>query len=262
MELTNEFEVAVPVERAWAVLTDLERIAPCLPGAQLREVEGDEYRGSVKIKVGPITTSYDGTIRITELDESAHRAVMKAEGRETRGQGNVSALITATMLSSGSTTKVTVATDLSITGKVAQFGRGVLADVSAKLLDQFVVNLESTVLVQDAESSPTSEESLVDAGPVSKSPRAKSAPKSKKVPVDTEAVTPGANGDDPASRADDADPESPPSSPKNARQIFSEPAEPIDLVDIAGGGRAPRPVYPVVILGVALVVLRSVRRRR
>jgi carbon monoxide dehydrogenase subunit G len=95
MELTNEFDVAVPVEKAWAVLTDIERIAPCLPGAQLREVEGDECRGAVKIKVGPITTSYDGAIRFTELDELAHRAVTKAEGRETRGQGNVSAVITA-----------------------------------------------------------------------------------------------------------------------------------------------------------------------
>ena len=80
MDLTNEFEVAVGVERAWAVLTDLERLAPCLPGAQLKEVEGDEYRGAVKIKVGPITTSYDGAIRFLERDEPAHRMVLKAEG--------------------------------------------------------------------------------------------------------------------------------------------------------------------------------------
>src|ERR1019366_7901307 len=114
MELTNEFEVAVPVEQAWEVLTDLERIAPCLPGAQLREVEGDEYRGAVKIKVGPITTSYDGAIRFIERDEAAHRMVLKAEGRETRGQGNVSAVITATMSPSGEGTSVVVATDLTI----------------------------------------------------------------------------------------------------------------------------------------------------
>jgi hypothetical protein len=168
MELINEFEVAVPVERAWAVLTDLERIAPCLPGAQLREVEGDEYRGSVKVKVGPITTSYDGAIRFIELDESAHHAVMKAEGRETRGQGNVAAVITATMSSSGAGTKVVVATDLTISGKVAQLGRGVLADVSAKLLDQFVANLESTVLVPEDAGSPEGggpEDSVAAASP-------------------------------------------------------------------------------------------------
>jgi carbon monoxide dehydrogenase subunit G len=146
MELTNEFEVAVPVAEAWAVLTDVELIAPCLPGAELREVEGDEYRGIVKVKVGPITASYKGAARFSELDEVGHRAVLKAEGRETRGQGNATAVITATLSPSDRGTKVAVGTDLAITGKVAQFGRGVLADVSAKLLDQFVANLEATVL--------------------------------------------------------------------------------------------------------------------
>jgi carbon monoxide dehydrogenase subunit G len=154
MELTNEFEVAVPIEVAWAVLTDAERIAPCLPGAELREVEGDEYRGVVKVKVGPITASYQGTARFTELDESGHRAVLRAEGRETRGQGNATAEITASMMPSGSGTKVSVLTDLSITGKVAQFGRGVLADVSTKLLDQFVTNLEASVLGPDEVAVP------------------------------------------------------------------------------------------------------------
>jgi len=154
MELTNEFEVAVPIHVAWAVLTDAERIAPCLPGAELREVEGDEYRGVVKVKVGPITASYQGTARFTELDESGHRAVLRAEGRETRGQGNATAEITASMMPSGSGTKVSVLTDLSITGKVAQFGRGVLADVSTKLLDQFVTNLEASVLGPDEVAVP------------------------------------------------------------------------------------------------------------
>ena len=149
MELTNEFEVAVPVQVAWAVLTDVERIAPCLPGAELREVEGDEYRGVVKVKVGPITASYQGAAQFTELDEVGHRAVLQAEGRETRGQGNATAQIVATMVPSESGTRVSVVTDLSITGKVAQFGRGVLADVSTKLLQQFVTNLEASVLVPD-----------------------------------------------------------------------------------------------------------------
>jgi len=150
MELSNEFVVAVPVDAAWALLTDVERIAPCLPGAELSEVEGDEYRGSVKVKVGPITTTYQGVARFVELDVAAHRAVLKAEGRESRGQGNAAATITATMTPAGAGTRVTVTTDLAISGKVAQFGRGVMADVSAKLLDQFVANLEALVLAPGA----------------------------------------------------------------------------------------------------------------
>jgi hypothetical protein len=182
MELTNEFEVAVPVERAWAVLTDLERIAPCLPGAQLREVQGDEYRGSVKIKVGPITTSYEGVIRISELDLLAHRAVLKAEGRETRGQGNVASVITATLFPTSAGTKVVVMTDLTITGKVAQFGRGVLADVSAKLLDQFVVNLESMVLVGEDVRAPKSKAPPQGSGDAKTGPTKKRATKSTAPP--------------------------------------------------------------------------------
>ena len=150
MELRNEFTVNVPVEEAWSVLTDVERIAPCLPGAELREVEGEEYRGVVKVKVGPITAEYKGTARFLEQDATAHKAVLRAEGRETRGQGNASATITATLAPSGGSTTVAVVTDLTIAGKVAQFGRGVLGDVSNKLMQQFVESLESTVLASRA----------------------------------------------------------------------------------------------------------------
>jgi len=149
VELTNEFRVGVPIERAWDVLTDVERIAPCLPGAQLQEIEGDEHRGIVKVKVGPITAQYKGSATFVERD-APRRAVLRAEGRETRGQGNASATITATLAPDGDGTKVTVTTDLTVSGKVAQFGRGVLADVSAKLLGQFVDCLESTVLADGA----------------------------------------------------------------------------------------------------------------
>jgi len=149
MELVNDFTVNVPVDEAWDTLTDVERIAPCLPGAQLQEVEGDVYRGIVKVKVGPILAQFKGQATFVEKDESNHKAVLKAEGRDTTGKGNASALITALLEPQGdSLTKVTVATDLTITGKVAQFGRGALADVSTKLLGQFVDQLESTVLNQ------------------------------------------------------------------------------------------------------------------
>jgi uncharacterized protein len=146
MELVNDFTVNVPVDEAWKTLTDVERIAPCLPGAQLQEVEGDVYRGIVKVKVGPILAQFKGQATFVEKDESNHKAVLKAEGRDTTGKGNASALITALLEPQGdSLTKVTVATDLTITGKVAQFGRGALADVSTKLLGQFVQALEADV---------------------------------------------------------------------------------------------------------------------
>ncbi len=130
MKLENEFRVDVPVEEAWRVLLDVERIAPCMPGAQLQEVEGDEYRGIVKVKVGPITAQYKGVARITESDDANHRAVIRAEGRDTRGQGNASATATAVLQSDGDGTRVSIDSDVTITGKVAQFGRGVIADVS------------------------------------------------------------------------------------------------------------------------------------
>lgn len=143
MELTNEFQVGVPVSEAWKVLTDVERIAPLLPGAQLQEVEGDEHRGVVKVKVGPITAQYKGSATFVERDEAAGRVVLRASGRDTRGQGNASATISVTMTPEGDGTRVKVVTDLTVTGKVAQFGRGVMADVSSKLIGQFVQALEA-----------------------------------------------------------------------------------------------------------------------
>jgi carbon monoxide dehydrogenase subunit G len=160
MNIRDEFRVDVPVGEAWGVLTDIERIAPCMPGAQLQEVEGDEFRGIVKVKVGPITAQYKGAARFTEKDEANHRAVIRAEGRETRGQGNASATVTAALVPDASGTLVTIDSDVTITGKVAQFGRGVIGDVSSKLLAQFVDNLERDVLSgsdaqSDASAAPT-----------------------------------------------------------------------------------------------------------
>ena len=143
MELKSDFEVSVGVDRAWEVLTNPELIAPCLPGARLDEVEGDEFRGAVKVKVGPISSEYRGKATMVELNREELRIVIRAEGRDTRGAGNAAADITAQMEAvSENTTRVEVITDLKISGKVAQFGRGVLGDVSAKLMGQFVNNLE------------------------------------------------------------------------------------------------------------------------
>src|SRR4029077_8237406 len=101
MQITDQFRVDVPIDEAWHILLDIERIAPCLPGAQLQEVEGDEYRGVVKVKVGPITAQYKGRASFIEQDTVGWRAVLKAEGRDTRGQGNASALVTATLVPDG-----------------------------------------------------------------------------------------------------------------------------------------------------------------
>ena len=152
MELNNDFEVAAPVDLVWAVLTDVERIAPCLPGAQLLEIEGDEFRGVVKIKVGPITAQYKGAASFSERDDVEHRAVLRAEGRDTRGAGNAAADITAELEATDIGTKVTVTTDLTVTGKVAQFGRGVMADVSKKLMGQFAENLSDLIAASDDEA--------------------------------------------------------------------------------------------------------------
>ena len=152
MELVHEFTVPVPVEQAWNVLTDVERIAPCMPGAELTGVDGGAYHGQVKIKVGPITAQYKGTASFAEKDEAARRVVLKAAGRDTRGQGTPSATVTAAMVADGGSTTVSIVTDLSVTGRVAQFGRGVMGDVSARLLDQFVRNLEADVLSLGADS--------------------------------------------------------------------------------------------------------------
>ena len=154
MELINEFEVDAPLDVVWSVLTDVERIAPCLPGAQLQEGAGDEYRGVVKVKGGPITAQYKGAASFVEKDDAGYRAVLRAEGRDTRGTGNAAADITAEMAPTATGTLVTVTTDLKVTGKVAQFGRGVMADVSKKLMGQFADNLSELLDQVHPDSEP------------------------------------------------------------------------------------------------------------
>ncbi|MEY4400310.1 MAG: hypothetical protein RL072_175 [Actinomycetota bacterium] len=156
MDLHHEFSVPVPAADAWRILTNLERLAPCLPGAQLTEVEGEIYRGQVKVKVGPIVAQFKGQASFVTRDDANFTASLKAEGRDTGGKGNAAATITARLQSTGpSSAKCTVDTDLNITGKVAQFGRGALADVSDKLLLQFVDNL-NTLIAAEGTTAPMS----------------------------------------------------------------------------------------------------------
>ena len=149
--LLNEFTVNRPIGETWVVLTDVERIAPCMPGAQLKEIEGDVYRGVVKVKLGAIATAFDGQASFLERDDDNYRAVLKGAGRDTTGKGNADALITAQLTSvSPEVTKVVVETDLRVTGKVAQFGRGIMGDVSKKLMTQFADNLNTMLAEQQA----------------------------------------------------------------------------------------------------------------
>ena len=230
MELVNDFTVNVAVDDAWKVLTDVERIAPCLPGAQLQEVEGDVYRGVVKIKVGPILAQFKGQATFVEKDDAGHKAVLKAEGRDTAGKGNASALITAKLDSQGdAVTKVTVSTDLTITGKVAQFGRGALADVSTKLLGQFVDCLETTVLGPAAASAAPEASDTATAPPAGDSGAA-----------DTAAAPTSTNG--------------------GVRKVAQPEAQPIDLLDAAGAPLAKRLIPVGVVVLILLLLLRRHRR--
>ncbi|MBD30034.1 MAG: carbon monoxide dehydrogenase [Acidimicrobiaceae bacterium] len=158
MELNNEIDVNAPIQEVWEAFNTPERIAPCLPGAELQEVDGDNFNGLVKIKVGPITAQYKGTATYLEKDEDGQKVVIKGDGRDTRGAGNASATITAQLSEvSADVTNVNVRTELTITGKVAQFGRGAISDVSGKLMTQFAQNLEQLLAPSTETKSETIE---------------------------------------------------------------------------------------------------------
>lgn len=243
MDLVDTFVLPLPIDRAWDLLLDLERIAPCLPGAQLTEIEGEEHRGKVKIKVGPITAQFAGVARFTERDAEAHRAVITAEGREARGQGNANALITAKLTAvdgpagPGASTSVEVLTELTISGKIAQFGRGVIADVSSKLITQFVANVEAMI---NADSIP-----------------ADSAPAASPAQVrlsEAEADREEAPAEPAAQQAAvDAAPA--------VRRIHSAEAAPADLLGLTGAPLAKR-LAPLAGAAAAIAVLVVLLRRR
>ena len=151
MQLENSFTVPVPVDEAWRVLLDIERIAPCMPGAALDSVDGDDFTGRVKVKLGPINLTYQGKASFIEKDEAAHKAVIDARGKDQRGNGTAAAVVTAKLKAEGSITRVDVLTDLNITGRPAQFGRGVMTDVGNKLLGQFADKLAAQLGEGDAQ---------------------------------------------------------------------------------------------------------------
>lgn len=267
MELTNEFVVPVKVDEAWGLLTDVERIAPCMPGAELQEIDGEEYRGIVKVKVGPITAQYKGKATFIEKDDGAHRAVLRAEGRDTRGQGNANATITATLVAEGDGTKVTVVTDLAITGRAAQFGRGVMADVSTKLLGQFVQCLEKNVLAAGAaapasSAAPAAEEAPAEVGAsraaASSGGGAQSAPVTREPGGASDAALAGGSSGTNGSKSADAGA----TVSSGPRQVISRPAEPVDLLGTAGSPVIKRLIPAVIGALVAFLIGRKLRRRR
>ena len=232
MKLEHEFTVPASVDKAWAVLLDVEKVAPCMPGAALTSVDGDNFTGTVKVKVGPIQVTYKGQASFVEKDDAAHRVVIEASGKEARGSGTAAATVTAILTADGEQTKASVVTDLNITGRPAQFGRGVMADVGAKLIGQFADCLADELAGGKSEGAPAAEapsdtSETKPLPPVAPTPEAAPAP-----------ATP-----------------LPPSPPAAPRKV----AEPIDLLDVAGGSIAKR-LAPVAVVVVLLLLI--IRRRR
>jgi carbon monoxide dehydrogenase subunit G len=223
VELQHSFSVPVDVDRAWAVLVDIEQVAPCMPGAALDTVDGDEFTGSVKVRLGPIGITYKGKARFVEKDEAAHRAVIDAQGKDARGNGTASATVTATLHPQDDGTRVEVNTDLAITGKPAQFGRGVMVDVGNKLIGQFADCLAGKLAKAD--------------GPAAAAPVAASA---------VSAPPPAA---------------SQPDSPRTSPEAPAEEVTPIDLMASAGPAVLKR-LAPVALLLAVLVLAIVLRRRR
>jgi len=147
MEPDNSFTVPVPPDQAWDVLLDVKRIAPCMPGATVDEVDGDVVNGRIKVKVGPVSLTYRGTAKFIERDPDAHHVVLEASGKETRGAGTASATVHASLTpdASGNGTQVTMHTTMNVTGRPAQFGRGVMVEVGGKLVEQFAANLAQLI---------------------------------------------------------------------------------------------------------------------
>lgn len=234
-QIVNEFTVNRPIEEAWPIICDIERIAPCLPGAQLEEIAGDVYRGRVKVKLGAVATQFKGEAKFIERDDDAHTAKLNGKGRDTGGRGNAEADIYAVAESlSPTSTKCTVTADLKITGKVAQFGRGIMGDVSKKLMDQFASNLNTML----DDQGPQSPEATTD------------APESTAAPAAADEVAAAPAATEPAPTV---------ASEPSVRKINGPAAEPIDMADMAGAALLKR-LAP--IAAIVMVLALVLRRRR
>jgi carbon monoxide dehydrogenase subunit G len=246
MQLEHSFTVPVGVEAAWTVLLDIERIAPCMPGAAIDSVDGDDFTGTVKVKLGPIGLTYKGKASFVEKDAAAHRAVIDARGRDARGNGTANAKVTATLTEQGASTAVHVVTDLDITGKPAQFGRGVMVDVGNKLIGQFAECLAGK---------------LTDGGDMSPAESPAAAPATEA--DDGEAATSPSGGahaaHDDEQPGSNASPTVVPARPTSVPRPAE--VEPINLIESAGPAIAKR-VAPLAAVAVLLfLVLRRWAKR-
>jgi carbon monoxide dehydrogenase subunit G len=265
MRLEHSFDVPVAVEDAWQVLLDVPRIAPCMPGATLTGYEGDQFTGTVKVKLGPIALTYQGKGRFVERDEAAHRVVIEASGKDSRSAGTAKATVTAALAGGGDTTRVDVVTDLTVTGKPAQFGRGMIADVSAKLIGQFADCLADELRAGSGPAA-TPEPAGPEAGPA-ESPEAAGAtgpaPPNHGVAVERELTAAATAGTGPARTL-------PAGSMANAAPAAgSAPAarpapeaEPIDLLKLTSGSPAARRIAGYGLGALILAVLGWVLVRR
>ena len=251
MKLENRFTVPVPVDEAWKVLLDVERIAPCMPGATLTSVDGDEFEGKVKVKVGPINLTYGGKARFVSKDDATHVAVIDGSGKETRGTGTAKALITCRLIDKGDTTDVEVDTDLNVTGKPAQFGRGVLADVSGKLVDQFAACLSDEI----RSGTPTAET------PVASVDGALAAAEGTDVPVEAEDMMPTPDAADrPAVTPVPPAPGPSVSGPSVSGPRAVPPRQSAEAIDLLGTAGAPVLKRLAPVLGAVLLLVLLVRR--
>src|SRR4051812_4957543 len=175
MELDHEFTVPVPVEQAWPVLLDVERIAPCMPGATLDSIDGDEFTGRLKVRLGAMTITYRGTARIASRDEKAHTVTIEGSGKEARGSGTAKATVRATLHDEGEQTRVTVHTTLNVTGRPAQFGRNILSEVGGRLIGRFAGNLADEITREEAPAKAEAEAEPAKAEPAPAEPEAAKA---------------------------------------------------------------------------------------
>lgn len=247
MQLENEFVVPVGVDQAWAALNDPRRVAPCFPGATLESVDGDAFTGSVKLKLGPISMLYKGKGTFVERDDAAHRVVIDATGRDSRGGGHAKATITGTLTADGPSTAVRLVTDLAITGKPAQLGRGLIADVSNRIVDQFAACLATTLAA--APTEPTDAEPPTAASRAAAETGAVAATAGAAVPEPVPAAQPVAPSA--AQSAQEVTPQ-PPMAPTPVAPRGS--AEAIDLLNVAGASVAKRLVPALVIVAVIVAV--------
>ncbi len=242
MELEHSFTVPVPADQAWNVLLDVERVAPCMPGATLDSVDGDEIKGRIKVKVGPISMTYVGTARFTERNRDAGVVTLEASGKEARGSGTAAATVRSELHGQDGQTEVTVHTSLNVTGRPAQFGRGVMADISAKLIGIFATNLADMLATENG-SAPE---------PAVPEPAEPAVPEPA-VPAAADAATPTASSQAAAV----------PASTTPAAAVPAPSEDSLNLLQVAGLPVLKRIAAPAgALLAVLTAVLIWRRRRR